>query len=100
MARFPYYERNVIALGKRLAEASLDPQKRASLERNPKEELAAIGLPGETVGLFEFKVIHANPDQNHVVLPFRLNKTKLDQKDPLYLEGLGKLFSSRDKLHA
>jgi len=85
MARFPYYRENIRALGRLLAEASLDPELRKRLEEDPKSELRRIGLPEETTALFDFKVISEQSGRPFAVLPFRLNQKRLDRHDPDYL---------------
>jgi|GEM_PF-2397971 len=92
MARFPYYKRNIAALGKLLADARLDPAIRAELSKNPNKLLAEIGLPDNVTQLVEFEVVDP-ADENAVVLPYRLNQERLDRKDPEYLTQLSNLFS-------
>ena len=95
MARFPYYKSNVAALGKLLAEAKLDPEKRRRLQNDPSGELRKIGLPEQTTALFNFEVVEEDPDAKCVTIPFRLNSNKLDQNDPGYLEAVGTMLSRR-----
>ncbi len=85
MARFPYYKENIRELGRLLAEASQDPDLRKRLETDPKSELRRIGLPEETMALFNFKVLSERAGQPVAVLPFRLNQQRLDRHDPDYL---------------
>lgn len=85
MARFPYYKENIQALGRLLAEASLDPTLRKRLETDPVSELRRIGLPEETTALFNFKVVSEQVGKPFAVLPFRLNQQRLDRQDPDYL---------------
>lgn len=85
MARFPHYKENTKALGRLLAEASVNPALRKKLERDPSAELRRIGLPPETTHLFNFKVVTEEPGRPFAVLPYRLNQHKLDKRDPEYL---------------
>lgn len=85
MARFPYHKENIRELGRLLAEASIDPKLRKRLETDPKSELRRIGLPDETMALFNFKVVSEQAGHPFAVLPFRLNQQRLDQHDPDYL---------------
>ncbi len=85
MARFPYYKENIRELGRLLAEASVDPELCKRLESDPKSELQRIGLPEETIALFNFKVLSERVGRPVAVLPFRLNQQRLDRQDPDYL---------------
>jgi hypothetical protein len=85
MARFPYHKENVKALGRLLAEASVDPDCRRRLEADPKSELRRIGLPEQTLALFEFKIVSEADKSPIAVLPFKLNQERLKRADPDYL---------------
>lgn len=92
MARFPATEKNIISLGKLLAEAATNPQLRKKLAENPQEELRRIGLPERTVELLNFKVVVEKEDEPPtIVLPFKLNDQRLLSRDPEYLTQLAKL---------
>ncbi|WP_417689678.1 hypothetical protein [Roseibium sp.] len=87
MPRFPVYERNIKELGRILARAATDPEFKRRLMDDPAEELRRAGLPEATVQLFVFSVIdESSLDRPPVVLPFRLNETKLAAQDPEYLD--------------
>jgi len=93
MARFPYYRHNVKDLGRLIAQASQDASFRATLENDPATALTKIGLPQQTVELLKFKVVDEKTVPNAVALPFRLNQTKVENKDEAYLQSLGKSFA-------
>lgn len=92
MARFPYYKRNVAALGKLIAQARVDPQVRRCLEQDPISALRKAGLPENVLQLMSFEVVDAKTE-NAVALPYRLNQKRLDAKDPTYLRSLAHQFS-------
>lgn len=92
MARFPYYKKNAKELGKVLAKARLDQSFRRHLMENPKSALQEVGLPDCAQELMNFEIVDG-ANQNAVVLPFRLNQSKLDHNDPGYLQGLAQSFS-------
>lgn len=92
MARFPYYQRNVVELGRLIAKAALDESFREKLIDDPNAKLSEIGLPHQTTALMNFKVVDGNTVTNPVALPFRLNQGKLDSNDQDYLSGLTKMF--------
>jgi hypothetical protein len=85
MARFPHYKDNAQALGRLLAEASVDLALRERLKEDPAAELSRIGLPPEATSLFNFKIVEDNGDKPFAVLPYRLNREKLNRLDPYYL---------------
>lgn len=85
MARFPHYKENAKALGRLLAEASVDLVLKERLKADPVAELRRIGLPPEATSLFNFKVVEENGDKPFAVLPYRLNQEKLNRLDPNYL---------------
>lgn len=91
MARFPYYNRNVKALGELLAKAATDPALSEALKADPKKLLSDIGLPGQTTELLRFSVVEQTPGEKVVSLPYRLNKEKLNQEDADYLTGIASL---------
>ncbi|MCK7615920.1 hypothetical protein [Roseibium sediminicola] len=93
MARFPYHQRNVVELGKLIAKAALDESYRTTLHENPASELSGIGLPRQTTELIEFQVVDGKQHHNAVALPYRLNQSKLDNRNAEYLSGLSKLLS-------
>ncbi len=95
MARFPYHEENVVALGRLLAEAAIDPARKKRLMDDPATELQRIGLPNETTALFNFKVVAEEPSIPHAVLPYRLNQEKLAHSDPSYLTTIAGTVISR-----
>lgn len=86
MARFPHYQENAKALGRLLAEASVNPALRMRLKKDPATELGRIGLPPEATSLFNFKVVEEVGNKAFAVLPYRLNQQKMDKLDPGYLE--------------
>jgi hypothetical protein len=85
MARFPHYKENTKALGRLLAEASVNPALRRKLQCDPSTELRRIGLPPETTELFNFKVVTEEQREPFAVLPYRLNQERLGNRDPEYL---------------
>ncbi|WP_430512166.1 hypothetical protein [Pannonibacter phragmitetus] len=93
MARFPLPASKIPVLGRVLAEAAADPDKREALCRNPAGVLAAAGLPSSLTALFDFKILVETDDTRQVVLPFRYNAEKLARGDAAYLReiesGLG-----------
>ncbi|MBO6755386.1 MAG: hypothetical protein JJ902_03600 [Roseibium sp.] len=89
MARFPYTKSNTADLGRMLARAATDASFRKRLEDDPAKELRRIGLPPVTTELFDFKVVDACPDGGTVVMPYRLNRSKLDLGDRGYFETIG-----------
>lgn len=93
MARFPLPASKIPVLGRILAEAAADPDKRDALCRNPAAVLAAAGLPANLTALFDFKIVVETAEARHVVLPFRYNAEKLARGDAAYLQeiesGLG-----------
>lgn len=91
MARFPYYKRNIQALGRLLAQAALDEELRKSLQKDPASFLSELGLPAQTTDLMQFTVVDGKEARNAVALPFRLNDAKLEAADKTYLEGLSAL---------
>ncbi len=54
MARFPYYEKNVGALGRLIAQAAVDSDLLARLKKDPLSYLTDIGLPEQTTQLIRF----------------------------------------------
>ncbi len=92
MARFPYYKRNIAALGKLLAQARLDPKLRERLANDPNSLLAEIGLPENVTQLLEFEVVDS-PDRNITVLPYKLDQERLDRADSTYLTQLSAMFA-------
>ncbi len=92
MARFPYYGRNVAALGKLLADARLDSEVRRRLLEDPKSELRRVGLPESVTELISFTVVDDTAN-SAVALPYKLNQRKLEAKDPAYLGSLASGFS-------
>ncbi|SUB00931.1 NHLP leader peptide domain [Pannonibacter phragmitetus] len=88
MARFPLPASKIPALGRILAEAAADPDKREALCRNPAAVLAAAGLPASLTALFDFRIITETPGSRHVVLPFRYNAEKLALADASYLQDI------------
>jgi hypothetical protein len=91
MARFPYYKKNVRALGELLARAAIDAEVREALKANPKKVLSDIGLPDQATELIDFLVVEHKPGEKAVSLPFRLNQLKLNQRNPEYLSGIAKM---------
>jgi len=92
MARFPYYQKNIRALGELLAKAAMDETLRRSLQSDPAKFLSEIGLPRRTTELMSFTVIDKKKTPNAVALPFRLNDAKLDSSDDAYLSSLSAMF--------
>ncbi|GAB4576823.1 MAG: hypothetical protein Tsb0019_02370 [Roseibium sp.] len=92
MARFPYYGRNIAALGRLLAEARLDENLRARLLSDPKKELRRIGLPANVTELMDFKTVDDTRDKA-VALPFKLNEKRLAGGDEDYLVSLASSFT-------
>ncbi|MCR9057306.1 MAG: hypothetical protein NXI02_08230 [Rhodobacteraceae bacterium] len=92
MARFPYFQRNVAALGRLLAHARLDPAKFDKLKTDPQLALAELGLPSQVTSLMEFAVID-DEDNNSIALPFRLNQERLREYNRDYLLSLATTFS-------
>jgi len=93
MARFPHYRRNVAELGRLLARAAMDESFRKALIDSPEETLASVGLPKETTSLMTFKVVDQRVQKNAVVLPYKLNDSKLENNDPAYAQELAKPFA-------
>ena len=93
MARFPYHQKNVKALGRLLAKAALDEELKASLQKNPAKFLAEIGLPEQTTSLIDFNVVDQKDTPKAVALPYRLNDQKLNNSNSLYLTNLSQMFS-------
>ncbi|GAA0781573.1 hypothetical protein E1180_21105 [Roseibium denhamense] len=91
MARFPFYRQNIQALGRLIAEARLDENKRKALIDNPKKYLAEIGLPEKTTELMSFAVID-DPDRKSVALPYKLDTELVRSDDSSYLGSLGAQF--------
>lgn len=94
MARFPYYNSNIVELGKLIAKASIDQNFRAILKRDPASCLDEIGLPEQTTKLMNFSVVDAREHPNAKALPFRLNQSKLDSRNEAYIRGLASLVQS------
>ncbi|SHN14866.1 hypothetical protein [Roseibium suaedae] len=93
MARFPAYQKNILALGQLLAKAATDPEAQRRLKSDPAGELRRAGLPEETVSLFTFKVsVTKAGEKEPVVLPWRLNQEKLTRQDPDYLLSIAETF--------
>ncbi|MBD8889953.1 hypothetical protein [Roseibium litorale] len=89
MARFPVYQKNILALGRLLANAATDPDAERRLKSDPAGELRRAGLPETTVSLFNFKVsVTQTGKEEPVVIPWRLNQEKLAKRDPEYLTSL------------
>ncbi|MEP3047390.1 MAG: hypothetical protein ABJL55_10630 [Roseibium sp.] len=93
MARFPHYKRNAVEIGRILARARTDEAFRSRLSENPKEELGKIGLPESVLHLIEFEIIDAK-NEKVVALPYKLNESKLEQKDPEYLRSIAREYTS------
>ncbi len=94
MARFPYHMKNVRELGRLLAEAAVDPEKKKALRDNPNEELRKIGLPEQTVSLFNFNVVEEQSGRKAVTIPYRVNADRIRHSDPAYLKILGEIVPS------
>lgn len=94
MARFPYYEKNVGALGRLIAQASVDNDLLARLKKDPISYLTDIGLPEQTTQLIRFEVVEKRNNPKAVAIPYRLNAEKLHQADTTYLSGLSNMFAS------
>ena len=92
MARFPYHEKNVRALGELLAKAALDENLKDSLQKDPTKFLVKIGLPDQTTSLIDFEVVDQKNDPKAVALPYRLNDLKLSSSNPTYLTNLSQMF--------
>ncbi|QDG77491.1 hypothetical protein [Labrenzia sp. PHM005] len=91
MARFPYYQKNIVALGKLLANARIDERCRTRLKHDPASELRKIGLPENVLKLMAFEIVDAE-SRKVTVLPYKLNQSRLDGKDPAYLGSLARQF--------
>ncbi|MCX2722903.1 hypothetical protein [Roseibium salinum] len=91
MARFPYYAKNVSALGRLLATASLNPELAEQLRNDPKSVLRSAGLPPQATELLRFKVVEQMPGAKCIALPFRLNERKLQSSNREYLTALSNL---------
>ncbi|WP_422376208.1 hypothetical protein [Roseibium sp.] len=94
MARFPYYRRNIVALGRLLAEARVDPEKRAALKNAPQQILSDLGLPEHVTKLISFEVVDG-ASSDVVALPYRLNEKRVSQGNREYLSGLGAMFQAQ-----
>ncbi len=92
MARFPHYRKNIVALGRLLAQARLDPRLREALKNSPEQELARIGLPENVTRLITFRIIDS-PDQRSVALPFKLDDKLLRDGNAAYLTSIANSFS-------
>ncbi|WP_305985451.1 hypothetical protein [Roseibium sp. MMSF_3544] len=92
MARFPYHQRNIAALGRLLAEARLDPDKFRKLKSAPEKTLAEIGLPKQVTSLIQFEIVDGD-HHNPVALPYRLNQSRLSEGDSEYLASVAGMFS-------
>ena len=92
MARFPYYKKNVTALGKLLAHAATNKGTLARLKKDPSSCLAEIGFPQQTTTLIDFQIVEQSQDLKAVALPYKLNAEKLRRKDKDYLCRLSSLF--------
>lgn len=92
MARFPYRADNVAPLGRMLARARTDVEYRDQLLKDPKAELARIGLPENVVELMTFKIVDST-NEKAVALPYRLNQSKLDSQDQTYLKSIASTFN-------
>jgi hypothetical protein len=91
MARFPHYRENVVALGKLLAEARINPAVRASLKKSPEKELARIGLPTNVTALMNFSIVD-EPGNTTIAVPFKLNDDLVRSNDPAYLTSIARNF--------
>ncbi|TYC50414.1 hypothetical protein FMN50_23365 [Rhodobacterales bacterium] len=91
MARFPYYPKNVAALGRLIARARLDEAFAQQLRNDPKKVLKAAGLPDQTIELIDFRIVDARLAPDARVLPYRLNSRKLSEGDADYVSGVARL---------
>lgn len=94
MPRFPNCQPHAKAIGKLLAQAALDPELRRRLHAAPEAELRRIGLPEQTVALFQFKIVSESGSKPAVVLPYRLNAARLERLDPDYLANIARTLPS------
>jgi len=86
MARFPYYHRNINALGRLIAQAASDPDFLSRLSSNPNAALEEIGLPKQTTALMNFRVVKETSGRQSITLPFRVDTSKIKAGDAAYLE--------------
>ena len=86
MPRFPATKNNIRSLGALIAKASLDKKYQESFKKHTVSHLAEIKLPEETTSLFNFKIIEESSTKKIVVIPFRLNQSKLDNLNQSYIE--------------
>jgi hypothetical protein len=91
MARFPYYQKNIRKLGEVLARARTDQDFRQKFMANPESVLKEVELPPSVQHLMNFEVIDGSKHKA-VVLPYRLNQSKLDSIDSEYVRGLANSF--------
>ena len=91
MARFPYYQKNIRKLGAVLARARTDHDFRQKFMSNPESVLKEVELPPSVQHLMIFEVIDGS-SHKAVVLPYRLNQSKLDSRDGDYVRGLANSF--------
>ena len=93
MARFPYHQKNISALGKLIAKAASDGDFLNRFRQDPSPILREIGLPTQTVELIDFKVIARKDSPKAVAIPYKLNSEKLRSSNPEYLSNLSKMFA-------
>ncbi|MCV0428623.1 MAG: hypothetical protein K5905_24460 [Roseibium sp.] len=93
MARFPFHQSNVRALGELLAKAALDKDFLNLLRENPAKFLSDIGLPKQTTALVDFEIVDQNKHPKAVALPYRLNDQKLENSNSAYLTNLSQMFA-------
>lgn len=94
MPRFPNCQTHAMSIGKLLAEAALDPELKKRLHSDPATELRRIGLPEQTVALFQFKIVSESGSKPAIVLPYRLNTERLERHDPDYLAKVARTIPS------
>lgn len=94
MPRFPNCQSHAKAIGKLLAQAALDPEMKKRFHRDPATELRRIGLPEQTVALFQFKIVSESGSKPAIVLPYRLNNERLERHDADYLAQVARTLPS------
>ncbi|MTH96251.1 hypothetical protein [Roseibium sp. RKSG952] len=94
MARFPFFKNNVRALGKILAQASIDDVFAEHFASSPNKILKDAGLPEQTTSLFNIVIAKNDLAKRKVILPYKLNTKKLSELDHEYTTRVGEILTT------
>lgn len=89
MARFPVDQSKLPEIGRALARAVNDPAARQELEQDPKKFLTDAGVDPAAIGNLQFTVVTDSDSNLHIVVPAKIDQSKVNADDDAYLTELG-----------